>query len=706
MRMTLILLTLAMPIGAAELGPVDFDTEIIPVLTKAGCNAGACHGAAAGRGGFHLSLYGSDPASDHQEIALVREGRRLNLASPKDSLLLLKPTGWLDHGGGERLVEDGAGARLVLRWINEGGARRQSRRLVEFSVTPQSSRDLQIGDVVALGAMARFDDGAIEDVTEWTVFTSSDPSSVEVDESHATVQRRGRHLLIARYLDRVVPIELLAPLSPNPVHLSDAPRQTFIDSEILDRLEDLRIPVSPISDDGAFLRRVTLDLTGRLPRPQEVSSFQNLNGLDKRAVLVEQLLASDEFTEYWTFQFAKLLRIRSQAQEARGALAFHEWLTEQIASGTPYDQMVRVLLTAEGDTFEYGPANFYTGVGDAREQAEFVSELLLGIRLRCANCHNHPLDRWTQDDYHGLAAIFAGVQPGRVVRGGGSGKVIHPRTGEAAVPRIPGERFLHEAGDLRPQLAEWVTSSDNAFFARAAVNRVWKHLMGRGLVDPTDDLRTTNPATHPALLDKLAEDFVDHRYDLRHTMGLICTSEAYSRCTQSVQGNAEDDRYYSHALVRPLEPEVLADAIADVTGVFDQYGDQPAGTRAVALFDSRIPAEPLDILGRCSRDESCEEPVAAAGGLALKLHLVNGELINPKLSAPSGRLTQQLADNIPANDLVDDYYARCFGRDPSRAERAFWSERFRRVEDHHEFQALAEDFVWSLLTSREFNTNH
>ncbi len=685
---------------------VDFDNQVIPILTKASCNTGACHGAAVGRGGFKLSLYGGDPDLDFRSIVLDLEGRRVNLSQPDESLIVLKSTESIVHGGGYRLEYDGGGADLLLRWIREGAGRVKRQRLDQFRVSPKSHVVDHTGTTLQLNAFAKFTDGSEMDVTRWTVFTPEDPSAVEIDPAAATARllRRGRHIVIARYLDRVVPIELIVPLSDNVVDLSAAQRQNFIDDEVLQLLSTLRIPVSPQADDTTFLRRATLSLTGRLPAVQSIREFVNNASSDKRSKLVDELLASDEFSEYWTLQLARLLRVRSQPQDAQGAQAYHHWLQRQVAESVPYDEIARQILMAIGNTHEVGPANFYRTVAGPREQAEFASELFMGSRLRCANCHNHPLDRWTQDDYHGLAAIFAKVEGGVVVKISNRGELTHPRTGEAAVPRIPNEKFLDSDDDGRQAFANWLTDRNNPYFAKAIVNRLWKAMLGRGLVEPSDDFRDTNPATHPVLLDQLAEDFMEHGYDLRHTLRQIALSATYARSARTLSRNAADDRFYSHFLTRPLEPEVLADAISDVIGTPDQYGNQPHGTRAVALFDSKISSDTLDILGRCSRDESCETATSAIGGLPRKLHMFNGPLINRRLSGAEGRLTKLIASGKTSAEMVVDLYLCALGRQPALEERRFWIEQFS-VSNGTQRQ-IAEDFMWSLLSCREFVTNH
>ena len=688
---------------------IDFDAQIVPVLTKSGCNAGACHGAAAGRGGFGLSLYGGNPAADYEAIVQHFEGRRVNLARPADSLLIAKPTEVLNHGGGGRLEYEGDGAKLLEAWIAAGAKRGPGRPLVEFSVSPP----LQIVDApaqsVQLRACARFEgDGEAIDVTRWTVLTAEDPAAVQIDEmtGKTVVVRRGRHVVIARYLDRVVPVEIIVPLSNQSVDLSASPRKNFIDDLVLEKLATLRIPPSPQCDNATFLRRLRLDLTGRLPLPEEVTKFLTDKSPDKRERLIDKLLDSEEFVEFFTYQLAKLLRIRPPGNDEAAGLAFHGWLKKQVERGTPYDQMARELMLAEGDSHDYGPANFYRLAPTARDQAEYVSELLMGVRLRCANCHNHPLDQWTQDDYHGLAAVFARLDRGRVVKPTNRGEVTHPRTGESAVPRIPGERFLEASSDGRAALADWLTAEDNHYFARAIVNRLWKMLLGRGLIEPADDLRATNPATHPELLNRLAADFVENGYDLRHTLRRIANSAAYRRSSRSLPNNAADDGFFSHALDRPLPAEVLADAISDVTGVWDRYENQPPGTRAVSLFSPTIPSDALDILGRCDRSVSCETSAdETAGGLSTTLHLINGPLVNRKITSPEGRLRKLIDAGRSNDEIVAEFYLRALGRRPTEGEAAHWRETLSRDDERSSRRQALEDFLWGLLNCREFVGN-
>ena len=690
-------------------GRVDFANDLIPVFTKAGCNAAACHGAAIGRGGFKLSLYGGNPAADYEAIVRQVEGRRVNLARPEESLIVLKPTKQIAHRGGRRLASGKEGAELLLRWIREGAGHLSSRSLDRVEISPGRHVAEKPGASIQLRATAHFSDGSKQDVTRWTVFTAEDPSAVRIDSESAAAKllRRGRQIVIARYLDRVTPIELIVPLSSSKPDLSAELRRGFIDRGILEALSTLRLAPSPAADDATFLRRVTLDLSGRLPTVAATRAFLAKTDPKKRRAVIDRLLASEEFSEYWTLRLAKLLRINPGQQNRQGALKYHQWLYQQVRENTGYDKLARTVILATGDSHRIGPANFYRTVKGPRKQAEFLSEVFMGSRLRCANCHNHPLDRWTQDDYHGLAAIFSRIEGEQVVKVKASGEVIHPRTLEKALQRIPGEDFLGaDIVDGRGQLASWLTDPGNPYFSKAIVNRLWKALMGRGLVESVDDFRATNPPTHPKLLARLADDFVKNGYDLRHTLRTIALSAAYSRSSKATGENKADGSFYSHALRQEMEPEVLADAISDVLGIAGRYGDEPKGTRAVTLVDPKTRSVALDILGRCSREESCESPAGSTGGLQRKLHFFNGALLNARIAAPGSRLDKLMVAGQPPLSIVEQFYLAALGRYPGAAESAFWKKQFTGNIPTDRQRELLEDFVWSLLVCNEFVSNH
>lgn len=689
---------------------VDFVNDVMPVLTKVGCNAGACHGSAAGRGNFKLSLYGGNPQADYEAIVREISGRRINLQKPDESLIILKPTFAIDHGGKFLMDDDDEGTELLLRWIQEGAEMVTHRELERVEFTPRS-RFIEKTDVdIQLRAEAFYADGSSKDVTPWTVFSAEDSSAVRIDNDSAvaTPLRGGRHIITARYLDSVAPIEIVIPLSNEPIDLAGQPSRNFIDDEVLSLLATLRLPVSPQADESAFIRRLSLDLTGRLPEPDKVMAYLVNQDQNKNEELIDELVLTDAFNEYWSYKLAKWLRMGTDPNDEKGISTYRLWLSNQIEKGVGYDEIARTLILATGDTHNIGPANFYRTVDGPREQAEFVSELFMGSRLRCANCHNHPLDKWTQDDYHGLASIFSKIENAQIVRIRASGDVIHPRTREPAEARIPGEYYLKDkTQDGRENLVEWLIAGDNPYFAKAIVNRLWSSLMGRGLVEPVDDMRDTNPATHPKLLNRLAEDFVASGYRLRPMLKRIASSATYARSSNTVPGNAEDDRYYSHALRRPLEAEVLADAISYVLNVPAKYEGKAPGQRAVTMVDPYTPSRTLDILGRCGREESCESETSISGGLTRNLHLFNGELINARISREEGRLARFFDADTAPMDIIDELHLVALSRKPAGATRRFWREQLANVENGEngeQRQRLLEDFLWSLLASSKFNS--
>lgn len=683
---------------------IDFDTEVIPILTRSGCNSGACHGAAAGRGGLQLSLLGGDAAADYAAIVQQYEGRRIHQSQPAKSLILRKPTLELDHEGGDAL--DPEGAKILTHWIRQGAKRSQLRQLVSIDAEPRDVLLSSVGEESPLRVVAHFNDDTHRDVTRWTVITPSDAfaTSIDLSRSVATVHRRGQHTIIARYLDRVIPLRISVPMTEDAIDLSAEPSANFIDEHINNTLQRLRLPVSPEADDSTWVRRVHLDLVGRLPSRVEAEGFVSDVSTDKREVLIDRLLQSEAFVDYWTYRFSMLLRVFPQPNDKVGSITYHRWIRQQLRDGTPIDAMARTLLLAVGDTHQVGAANFSRASSDARSHAEFVSQVFMGTRLQCANCHNHPLDRWTQEDYHGLAAVFARIERGQIIKIAARGDVTNVRTGEPAIPRIPGVRNLGNEVDSRRAFTDWLVSPDNPYFAKAFVNRLWRGMLGRGLIEPADDIRDTNPATHPELLDRFALDFVEHKYSLRHALRRIATSKTYGRSCAPNTRNQADDRFYSHALQRPLEPEVYVDALFDVTGVADRYGDEAHGTRAIHLVDPTIPSEPLDLLGRCSRRASCEG-VAASSALPAKLHQLNGDLINRKVTSIEGALEQWIRSKANDVDIFEDFYWRALSRKPSHAERDYWIRQLSELNDGKKRQGF-EDFLWSLLHCSEFASNH
>ncbi|HBJ35609.1 MAG TPA: hypothetical protein DDZ51_12850 [Planctomycetaceae bacterium] len=700
---------------------VDFATDIISIFTRYGCNAGACHGSAAGRGDFHLSLLGGDPVADYDAVVRQFEGRRVNLANADKSLLLEKPTGDLDHGGDVLFAPDSDAAELLRRWIVDGANRGDGRELMSVEISPTRYVGQSQDDRVKLRVLASFqslDQTIQRDVTRWTVFTPTDPSAITIDENQvATIHRRGMHVIMVRYLDRTTPISLAVPFFDRETADRDLanrdaePSQRAvdgghrIDTHIESLLEQLRLPISAPADDAVWIRRVTLDLAGRLPTVDEAKTFVASPDSNKRRAAVDRLLRSDSFVDYWALRLARLFNLHSLPNETAGTTAFVDWIRQCVSDDIGFDQIAHQLLTATGDSHAIGPANFARMVPDARSHAELVGRVFLGVRIGCANCHNHPLDRWTQDDYHGLAAIFAPLQRGRHVTMAVRGEVTNLRTGQPAIPRIPGYGNLNAiSNDHRMQLADWMLSDGKHAFAKATVNRIWQSMFGRGLVDPVDDVRDTNPPSHPELLEHLSQHFIGNRYSLRHTLREIALCESYGRGNATPE-NSIDDRFYSHRPARPLMPEVFADAIADVTGVANHLNDPEITTRAVSIVDPLTPSQSLDILGRCNRSATCSESEVLSQGLATDLHKINGDLINAKLTSPSGRLHQLIASGATDRQIIDAFYYLAFSRTPSDAERQGWCERVFADDQVTRKQKL-EDFVWAILNSRAFSYNH
>ncbi|MBA62826.1 MAG: hypothetical protein CMJ76_10730 [Planctomycetaceae bacterium] len=687
---------------------LDFENDIVAIFTKAGCNAGECHGAAIGRGGFKLSLYGGNPAADFEAIVNKLQGRRINLSKPEQSLLLLKPTEYVSHEGGAIFDMNSESARRIKQWISQGAKRVTQRKLVSIVVRPARIYTEQLGTTHQISVNANYSDGSTRNVSDWAVLEPEDNSAVESNNTTGslTVLRRGRHIVTVRYLTIVRPIEIMVPLNSES-NTEVPPVYNYIDTEINKTLQTLRIKHSAQATDGEFIRRISLHLTGRLPSAKYAKEFISSSDEEKRSKAIDTLLGSEEFNIYWSHVFSELLRIRPQALGPEGASSYFDWLSDRIRANANYKQIVTELLLSTGDAFEHGPANYYRTITDPRRQAEFTSELLMGTRLRCANCHNHPLDHWTQNDYHGLAAIFAQLDISQSVKINLDGTTIHPVTLEPAIAKIPaGKAIQTGATDPRKEFAQWLTADNNPYFAKAIVNRLWKQMMGRGLVEPVDDFRSTNPATHPLLMDALAQEFVTTNYNIKGLLKTIALSSAYQRSSAANESNKYDNKFYSHTLRTPLQPAVHADATSDVLQVAEQYGEQPLGTRAIELLNPVTQSRTLDILGRCGREDSCETGNNASSGLTKTLHFFNGGFLNSRISHTQGRLLELMQKDIPSLDIIIEYYLAAYSRFPTTEEVRFWTTQLKEQPDANQRQEFLEDFIWGLLTSKDFTTNH
>lgn len=698
--------------GAAR--PVSFRNDSLPVLTRAGCNTGSCHGAARGKDGFRLSLFGYDPAGDHWRITREQAGRRIDLAAPAQSLLLLKATGQVRHTGGARFAPDGPEAALLTEWLAAGAPQDPADlpELTGIALAPPDSTLLAGRGRQQLVVTATYSDGTDRDVTALAALQSSDGSVAAIDSHGAAVAgQRGEALVTARFGAFVVGATVLVVPDEPGFRFPAGEDEHPVDRHVAAKLRRLRQLPAPVIDDAAFLRRAALDVIGRLPEPEEVEAFLADPRPDKRARAVDALLDRKEFAELWTLLWADRLLVRSSERVSpKAALRYAGWIQARIAGGVPLDAMVRELLTAEGGTFEQPATNFYQAEPDGLRLAENVAQVFLGIRLQCAQCHDHPFDRWTQDDYYGWAAFFSqvgrkrGADPReRIVFDQRRGEVEHPLSGEKVAPRLlGGEAPAVKGKDRRAVAAAWITAPDNPFFARNVANLVWAQLLGEGLVHEPDDVRVSNPPSHPALLDELATRLVESGWDIKALIRLIASSRTYQRATRPDPTNAHDARNLARGRVRRLRAEVLLDAIGQVTGAPIKLPGLPLGARAVQLADGAADVYPLRTFGRASRESVCACEVKAEPTLSQALHLLNGATVHDAI-VRGGRVEQALAAGRAPTEVLDELYLRCLARRPSPDERASLLARLETAPSPREG---LEDVFWALLNSPEFLTNH
>ena len=698
----------------------DFGQDVVPALTRLGCNTGSCHGKADGQNGFHLSLSGYDPAGDFQ--ALVRDSgqRRVSLLAAEQSLLLAKATGTAAHTGGPRMRVGSAEHRMVLDWIKAGAPRERGKShgaVVRISVEPAQILLAEPGPQQCR-VVAEYADGHRRDVTRTSLFKSNDDSVVSIDpQGGAKLLRRGEADVIVRYQSHVTSVRLAAVINPEQqFDFARLPRRNVIDQELFKRLALLKVPPSPPASDAAFLRRVSLDLSGEQPTPAQIREFLADTTPNKRAELVDRLLARPEFVLFWRIKLGDLLQI-SPARQGNSSHRYQEWLDHCLADNTPWDVVVTKLLTALGDPSDSetgGPVNYSLDGLEPTVQAEQTAQRFLGIRMRCAQCHDHPFDIWTQDDYFGLAAFFAKVQRGGMGPGAmmaranvsinPKGQVVHLRTKQSVEPRLLGGKVVKVAAkdDPRKELARWMTAPDNPYFARAMVNWTWAQLFGRGLVDPADDLSRANPAVHPELLEALARHFREHKYDLRDLVHTIATSEAYGLSSATVPGNERDQRLFSHQAPRPLTAHQMADALAQATDVPNVYG-QLKTRLAIRVTDPATPSVILDTFGRCPRTTGCASVQTPPLSLKQALLLIGGDVIESKVASPNGYLASALTLELEPGELVENLYLRTVCRPPAAEELSRWSAELKQASS---LRDAAEDLFWSLLNSREFAFNH
>lgn len=699
---------------AATLPPASFANEVIPVLTRAGCNAGACHGAAAGKNGFALSLFGYDPARDHAVLTRELRSRRLDPADPERSLLLRKATTGVVHQGGKRLERDGAGFALLARWIGEGAGSDldAAPALLGVDLLPAEAILAGAGQRLPLLLRARYADGSDRDVTALALWSSGNEQVARVaDDGTVTAGERGQACVLARYGGFAVVAQLTVRADDRPFAWpAEVTAVNFVDAAVHRRLQAVQVAPAAVCDDATFLRRVHLDLCNVPPTPAEARAFLADADSDKRSRLVDALLQRPETAATLAMAWAEVLQVDAGTMEPKGAALLQRWLQDAFAARRPLDQIVRELLVAEGATFAVPAANFHLVAVQPHLLAEKVAQNFLGIRLQCAQCHNHPFENWTMDDYYGFAAFFGQVGRKRLedpseqlIWDRRNGDVRNLRDNAVAPPRLlgGGPATIPAGTDRRAVLADWLVAADNRFFARNLANRLWARLLGRGLVDPPDDVRVSNPPSHPELLDQLAGLLVQHRFDPRPVLRAICLSRTYQ---QAVHPDQPDPALFAGVLVRRLEAEQLLDAIGAVTGVPTKYAGAPLGSNATmaAGADGGVPF--LQLFGRPNRDSACTCDRRGEPTLGQTLHLINGETIAGKIADRSGRLRRALAAGMAPSAMLDELFLAAYAR-PPRAEEA---TRLLAAlpADGGEAAAAWQDIYWAVLNSREFAFQH
>ncbi|MBS0264974.1 MAG: DUF1553 domain-containing protein [Planctomycetes bacterium] len=689
--------------------PVHFALDVVPILTKQGCNSGGCHGRASGQNGFKLSVFGYDPIADYDAIVKQARGRRVFLSSTGRSLMLTKPSGGVPHGGGIRLAKDSPDFELLARWIDQGMpvGDEQAPRLVGLRVSP-TERELAAGAEQQILATAVYSDGSLRDVSSAALYSGNAPHVAEVDARGLIRcgQRPGEAAITVNYMGQVAAVQVVSPRAGGPNPYPDLPIQNEVDAFVWAKLKKMGLLPSELADDETFLRRSTLDCLGSLPTPQELREFLADPAPDKRAKWIDRLLARDEYADYWTLKWADILLVDREKLGERGAYELYRWLRAQFATNRPYDAWVRELITAAGDSGKQGPVNFYRAAETPDALARTVSQAFLGVRVECAQCHHHPFEKWSQEDYYSLAGFFNGLERKPLTKD--RVLVYHAGYREMPIPdsslKVPAKgldapvspRLM--TADPRLVLAEWLTAADNPWFARLAVNRLWKNYLGRGLVESEDDLRSTNPPTNPPLLDFLARRFVESHFDLKAVMRLIMNSRTYQLSSEPTADNREDEQNFSFYYVKRLPAEALLDAISAATQVPEQFPGRPAGTRAIQLWDNRLPSYFLEIFGRPERTSPCECARSSDPTMAQTLHLMNAPEVESRIRHADGRVARLIDSGASESQIVDELCLATIGRRPSEKHKATAHKLFASSARRE----AAEDFLWTLLNSYDF----
>lgn len=695
--------------------PVSFEGQVMPILAKAGCNSGGCHGKAEGKNGFKLSVFGFDPVADHQALALEARGRRIFAASPENSLVLRKATAQIAHGGARRMTANSLHYQRLRRWIAEGSPGPSNRAshepIASLEVEPKQ-QILGFNGTQQLRVTAIDHDGKRFCVTVDAQYESNAASIATVDERGwvKASDIPGEAAILVRYLGHVTICRVTIP-RPG-VKFARPAENNFIDRLAWNKLEQLGIAPSELTDDSTFMRRVFLDTIGTLPTAKEARDFLADTRTDKRAKLIDQLLERAEYADYWAMRWSDLLRVDRDTITPAGAVAFTRWLRKQFAENRPYDEIARGILTARGSTGDEGPTAIYKALTTPEEMSRSFSQLFLGVRIQCAQCHHHPSEKWAQEDYYALAGFFTGV--GRKPTTGGNEAIFatagselkHPRTAKPVPARALGAPVADFSGitDRRTVLASWLIAPENPFFARSIANRLWSHYFGRGLVEPLDDLRATNPATNEPLLDELAKHLRDAKFDMKVFTRTVLNSRLYQLSGKPLPSNVSDEQNFSHALPKAIPAEVLLDAISQATGVAEKFNGWPEGYRAIQIWDNRMPSYFFRIFGRPVRASVCECERSSEPSITQALHLMNSEEIGSKIRHKQGAARKLAKSDKKPTEVIDELYLSTLSRFPNEDERALMLKVFD--EAGMDRVGAVEDVLWALLNTRGFVYNH
>jgi hypothetical protein len=700
---------------AAEARPISFKLDVMPVFMKANCNTGSCHGAARGKDGFRLSLFGYDPNGDHYRITREFPGRRVDLAVPEASLMVEKAVGAVPHTGGKRYEMDSELNQQVVKWIAAGTPQDPAdvATCTGITIYPQNGVLDGPGETQRVTVRATYSDGSDRDVTHLALFMSNNDNSASITPAGViTAGARGEAFVMARFSTYTVGSQYI--VLPKGLQYAEVPPEpvNYVDEFVASKLKKLRIHPSGLCSDEEFLRRVSIDLVGVLPTREEYAGFMADADPKKREKKIDELLGRKEFTEMWVSKWAEWLMIRTTQQvSTKSVVLYYQWLVEQISNNVPLDKMVQDLLSANGGTFKVAQTNYYQIEQDRLKIAENTAQIFMGMRIQCAQCHNHPFDRWTQDDYYNFAAFFA--QVGRktsedsreqIIFNAGGGEVPHPVTGANSVPHYLGGGKADLTGglDRRAALGKWLASPANPYFASNFTNRIWQHFMGVGIVEPVDDVRISNPASNPELLAELSRRFTESNYNFKALVRDICLSKAYQRSTQRNESNNTDELNFAHQTIRRIKAESMLDIIGQVTNTKEKFAGLPLGSRAVQIANGQTSTYFLTTFGRATRETACSCEVKMEPTLSQALHLMNGDVVNNKIQQ-GGLLKALLDQKLTPPQVVEQLYITCLSRKPTEQELAALNPLFAEGND---VNRSLEDVFWALMNSREFLFNH